>query len=189
MSKKAQDYACEHDLITIWSIWDRALYNYHDDPTNTMRCIHNDGTKRRRFFASMSEAYARLATGTAIVMHDAGDWTQPPHDGIWHQVEYKTMVQVGETVTTILKLKETDSSSALVIWDRKLPLPLVFENSISVVLAEGRYVPPFLGRAVDWIVGSVESAEQAILDRDQHTKLPQGKAACDRVPSYPFEVY
>lgn len=189
MSDRAKQYACEHDLITIWSIWDRALYDYHDEPTNAMRCIHNDESQRQRFFASMSEAYARLATGTVIVMHDSDDWMHPPEDGLWHQVEYKTMVHVTETVTTILKLKETDDTSALVIWDRELPLPLVFEKPISVVLATGRYIPSFLGNAVDWIAASIDSARQAILDREENAKSRHGKTACQRVPDYRFEVY
>ncbi|KAJ8118895.1 hypothetical protein OPT61_g225 [Boeremia exigua] len=183
MSKMAKEYACDHDLITIWSVWDQSLYDYHDESTNAMRCIHNNEAERQRFFASMSEAYARLATGTVIVMHDASDWTHPPQDGIWHQVEYQTMVHVTQTVTTILKLKEKDDASALVIWDREQPLSSVFEKPISVVLATGRYVPSFLGDAADWIAGSVESAKQTILDREQHTKARLGKAC--RVPSYP----
>ncbi|KAJ4983121.1 hypothetical protein SVAN01_11385 [Stagonosporopsis vannaccii] len=189
MTRQAKDYACEHDLITIWSIWNESLYNFSDVPSNSMRCIHNDETKRRRFFESMSKAYARLATGTAVVMHGAGDWANPPEDGIWHRVEYKTMVHDMKTVTTILKLKEKDSASALVLWDRELPPPLVFEKPISVVLAAGRHVPPCLGRAIDWIAGSVESAKQGVLDREHHTKAHRGKIACDRVPTYPFEVY
>lgn len=189
MSDKAKDYACDHDLITIWSIWNRELYNYHDEPTNAMRCIHNNASKRQQFFANMSEAYARLATGTVIVMHNAKDWLHPPQDGLWHRVEYKTMVHVTETVTTILKLKEKDGTSALVVWDRELPLPSVFEQPISVVLATGRYVPSFLGNAIDWIAGSVESGKQALLEREEDSKIRHRKTACDRVPSYPYEVY
>ena len=54
MSKIAIEYACDHDLITIWSIWERSLYDHHNKSTNVMRCIHNDETKRQRCFASMS---------------------------------------------------------------------------------------------------------------------------------------
>lgn len=137
----------------------------------------------------MSEAYARLATGTAIVMHDASDWTHPPQDGIWQQVEYTTMVHVAETVTTILKVKEKGSSSALVVWERELPLPSIFDKPISAVLATGHHVPPFLGSSTDWIAGSVESTKQAILEHERHKKIRDAKIACDRGPFYPFEVY
>lgn len=189
MTDMAKEYACAHDLITIWHIWDQYLYDYSDDPTNKMRCIHNDEAKRRRFFASMSEAYARLATGTVIVMHDTNDWANPPRDGIWHQVEYETMVNAARSVTTILKLREKDDGSALVMWDRELPLSSVFERPISVVLAIGRYVPFFLGSALDWVAGPEESARQVMLSQKTRAQARSVRVACERVPSYPFEIY
>ncbi|KAH6638843.1 hypothetical protein C7974DRAFT_122320 [Boeremia exigua] len=189
MSDMAQEYACDHDLITIWSIWDRALYNHRNVSTNAMRCIHNDQTKRQRFFASMSEAYATLATGTVVVMHDANDWMRPPTDGIWHQVEYQTMVHNAKTVTTILKLKEKDNASALVLWDRALPPLSELGKPISEVLATGRHVPHFLGNAMDWIAGAVESARQAVLDQEQQPHTGHTKTACSGVSNYPLEIH
>lgn len=73
MSKMAKDYACEHDLITIWHVWKTWHYESRDNPANKMRCIHNNERLRQQFFESMSEAYARLADGTVIVMHNASD--------------------------------------------------------------------------------------------------------------------
>jgi hypothetical protein len=188
MSDMAKGYACDHDLITIWSIWDQFLYDYNPSPSNTMRCIHNDENKRRRFFASMSEAYARLAAGSVIVMHDSKDWSNPPSDGIWHKVEYETMIN-SKAVTTILKVKERDVKSARVVWDRELPLAEVFEKPISVVLAVGRYVPFFLGTAEDWVSGSIGSAKQVMLNEKTQREVLGNRHACSRVPDYPFEVY
>ncbi|KAG9202477.1 hypothetical protein G6514_004213 [Epicoccum nigrum] len=188
MSDTAKEYACDHDLITIWSVWDQFLYDYTPSPNNAMRCIHNDETKRRRFFASMSEAYARLAVGSVIVMHDAKDWSNPPSDGIWHNVEYETMVN-SKAVTTILKVKEQDVKSARVMWDRELPLAEVSEKPISVVLAIGRYVPFFLGTAEDWVSGPIESAKQVMLNGKLQREAHSDRHACSRVPDYPFEVY
>lgn len=188
MSDTAKEYACEHDLITIWSIWDQFLYDHTPSPNNAMRCIHNDEAKRRQFFASMSEAYAKLAVGSVIVMHDANDWSNPPSDGIWRKVEYETMVN-SKAVTTILKVKEQDVKSARVMWDRELPLTEVFEKPISVVLAVGRYVPSFLGTAEDWVSGPILSSKQVMLNEKTQQKVNSNRYECSRVPDYPFEVY
>lgn len=134
----------------------------------------------------MSEAYARLAEGTVIVMHRANDWTNPPQDGIWYRVEYKTMVDVAKSVTTILKVKEREDGSALVGWDRELPLAPVF--TISKVLAIGRHVLFWLGTKLDWVNGSIELGSQEILRRGA---IPGGrpeKTACKPVVRYPYEM-
>lgn len=186
MSEMAQKYACEHDLATIWHIWPVELYQHEDEPTNAMRCIHKDPSKRQRFFENMSEAYARLAEGTVIVMHHASDWTNPPQDGIWYRVEYKTMVDAANAVTTILKVRESEDGPALVVWDRELPLEPVF--SISKVLAIGRHVPSWLGTKLDWVTGSIESASQAILRRGAVAGGRNGKTACKPVVRYPYEI-
>ena len=188
MSDMAKRYACEHDLITIWSIWDQSLYDYNPSSSNAMRCIHNDEAKRQRFFASMSEAYARLAVGSVIVMHDAKDWSNPPSDGIWHNVEYKTIIN-SKAVTTILKVKGQDAKSARVMWDRDLPLAEVSEKPISVVLAAGRYVPSFLGTTEDWVSGPRESAKQVLLNGKRQREVHSNRHACSMMTDYPFEVY
>lgn len=99
------------------------------------------------------------------------------------------MVNVTTRVKTILKLREDDKESALVIWDRGLPGLSALGNPISVVLAIGRYIPSFLGNAMDWMSGSIESAKQAMLEREENIEVRHGKAACERVPRYPFEIY
>jgi hypothetical protein len=188
MSEMAQKYACDHDLATIWHIWPTELYQHEDEPTNAMRCIHKDASQRHRFFENMSEAYARLAEGTVIVMHNASDWTNPPQDGIWYRVEYKTMVNAADAVTTILKLKEDENGSALVVWDRELPLTSVFEKPISKVLAIGRHVPSWLGTKLDWVAGSIESASQTILRMDADAGAHSGKTLCEPMVHYPYEI-
>ncbi|KAF3009599.1 hypothetical protein E8E13_006709 [Curvularia kusanoi] len=189
MSNKAKDYACAHDLVTIWNIWDEYLYNHRDEPSNALRCIHNDKTKRHRFFESMSEAYARLAVGTVVVMHDAKDWAHPPSDGIWHQVEYETIVGATEAVMTILKVREKEDVSARLMWDRDLSFSLGLERPISAVLAIGRYVPDFLVRALTWESGPFDSARQVVLNGRAQPKTQIKRQACRRVPDYPYEVY
>jgi hypothetical protein len=187
MSEMAQKYACDHDLATIWHIWPTKLYKHEDEPTNAMRCIHKDSPQRQRFFENMSEAYARLAKGTVIVMHNASDWTSPPQDGIWYRVEYKTMVDAADAVTTILKLKEDEDGSVKVVWDRDLSLTSVAED-ISKVLAIHRHVPPWLGTKLDWVRGSMESASQAILRRNADASVKSRKKVCQPLVHYPDEM-
>jgi len=188
MSEMAQKYACDHDLETIWHIWPTELYQHQDERTNAMRCIHQDASQRQRFFENMSEAYARLAKGTVIVMHNASDWTNPPKDGIWYRVEYTTMVNAADAVTTILKLKEDENGSVKVVWDRELSLTSVVEESISKVLAIGRHVPSWLGTKLDWVTGSIESASQAILRTGADADAYRGKKVCEPVVHYPYEI-
>ncbi|KAF3054152.1 hypothetical protein E8E11_011931 [Didymella keratinophila] len=188
MSEMAQKYACDHDLATIWHIWPTELYQHEDKPTNAMRCIHNNTSQRQRFFENMSEAYAKLAKGTVIVMHNASDWTSPPRDGIWYRVEYKTMVNAAEAVTTILKLKEDENGSVKVVWDRELSLTSVLEEPISKVLAIGRHVPSWLGTKLDWVAGSIESTSQAILRTGENANAHRGKTVCEPVVYYPYEI-
>ena len=187
MSEMAQKYACDHDLETIWHIWPTELYKHEDEPTNAMRCIHQNASQRQRFFENMSEAYARLAKGTVIVMHNARDWTSPPQDGIWYRVEYKTIVSAVDAVTTILKLKEDENGSVKVVWDRELSLTSVGE-SISKVLAIDRYVPAWLGTKLDWVTGSIESTSQAILRTGAGADAHRGKTVCEPVVHYPLDI-
>lgn len=50
---------------------------------------HADATNK--YYEGMSEAFARLARGTATVVHDNTDYKSPPMDGIYGRVELPTL--------------------------------------------------------------------------------------------------
>jgi len=67
------------------------LYNDALTPDNPLRCIHADATLKRRYYSSMSNAYARMARESATVMHRTRDYFDPPLDGIWGKIELPTL--------------------------------------------------------------------------------------------------
>jgi hypothetical protein len=117
MSDIARKYACQENRITIWEPWHPALYNDSDHHTNVYSCIHYDQTARNYFYGNMSEAFARLSTGHAVVMHRSDDYAKPPEDGIWARVEKKAIVEMRTTLQRVYKLNETKKSTLVAIWD------------------------------------------------------------------------
>jgi hypothetical protein len=95
MSVPAIRLARRSGLTTIWDVWPCRLYVHHDVPSNPMRCIHNDGPMRTRFYENMSRAFAMKAQGYVTVMHGEGDYEAPPTDGIWGRIEFPTMRTLG----------------------------------------------------------------------------------------------
>lgn len=95
MSTPAMTLARKSGLTTIWDVWPCYLYVHHDVPSNPMRCIHHDPAKRTWFYEAMSKAFAMKAQGYVTVMHDKGDYENPPMDGIWGRIEFPTMKALG----------------------------------------------------------------------------------------------
>jgi hypothetical protein len=95
MSMPAMALARKSGLTTIWDVWPCHLYVYHDVPSNPMRCIHHDPVKQKSFYETMSKAFAMKAQGYVTVMHDKGDYENPPMDGIWGRIEFPTMRTLG----------------------------------------------------------------------------------------------
>ena len=117
MSAIAKKYACQENRITIWEPWHPALYNDSNHHTNVYSCIHHDNTARNYFFGNMSEAFARLSTGHALVMHKSDDYAKPPEDGIWAKVEKKAIEEMRTTLQRVYKLNEMKKSTLVAIWD------------------------------------------------------------------------
>ncbi|KAK9762326.1 hypothetical protein K7432_012048 [Basidiobolus ranarum] len=100
LSKHAQEYAGQHDLTTIWSIWpsvehpaqpgrlNEDFYSMNDEK-GWLRCIQKSGQKDT-YFSNMSEAYAKLCSGEGFVMTD--DTSLLPNEGIWANTELPTLI-------------------------------------------------------------------------------------------------
>lgn len=95
MSKSARALAKENKLITIWDLWPCFLYNHHEEPTNPLRCIHNDDTERQLFFTHMSRAFAMKARNFSTVLHSSDNYPNPPSTGIWGTVEFPALQRGG----------------------------------------------------------------------------------------------
>lgn len=117
MSKIAKDYACNESLITIWEPWKPALYNDSDLEAYPFSYIHHNDTSRNIFFKHISEASATLATGFVHVMHNPADYKEPPMNGIWGQIEAKTL-EKRVCIDKISKLSGIDKSTIRAIFDR-----------------------------------------------------------------------
>ncbi|KAF2851998.1 hypothetical protein T440DRAFT_467242 [Plenodomus tracheiphilus IPT5] len=120
MSAQARAYACDKDYTTIWDVWPTALYNSSTTASNPFSCIHNDPASRRIFFKTMSQAYATLAEGTVIVMHNPRHYASSPTSGIWALVERETIVNHADRVKVIAKLRGNDVRSLVAVWIRGL---------------------------------------------------------------------
>jgi hypothetical protein len=95
MSEKARRYARPRRLTTIWDVWPCQLYYDYDEPSNSMRCIHEDEKNRTTFYENMSKAFAIKAQKAATVMHSGMNFINPPTDGIWSRIEFPTMREQG----------------------------------------------------------------------------------------------
>ena len=115
MTSQAIKYAKSCNLITLWNVWPCELYNYHNTPDNSMRCIHNEESLRTIFYENMSRAFAMKANGSAIVMHSLKDYDNPPLNGIWGRIELPTIKKVAK-VDLLAKIKETGDGYLLFWW-------------------------------------------------------------------------
>lgn len=116
MSSTAIAYACRADRITIWEPWHPDLYNDSNATANRYSCIHHDAAARNHFFGNMSEAFARLSAGDALVMHSHADYADPPTTGIWGRVERKAIADYRTGVDRVFKMRATDRGSILAVW-------------------------------------------------------------------------
>ncbi|KAK4628962.1 hypothetical protein CLAFUW4_07868 [Fulvia fulva] len=81
--------SCSSDgfYITIWNVWPQSFYNNEHTEPELERCIFSSTTYTQEYYENMSAAFARLARGSATVMHDSADWADPPMDGIFGRIE------------------------------------------------------------------------------------------------------
>jgi hypothetical protein len=96
MSAAARTFARKNGMTTIWDIWPCYLYEYDAEPTNKMRCIHNDDNLRQTFYENMSRAFALKAQNFSTVLHSENNYKNPPSDGIWARVEFPTLEGIGK---------------------------------------------------------------------------------------------
>ncbi|KXT01172.1 hypothetical protein AC578_627 [Pseudocercospora eumusae] len=93
--ERARKLACSEPskYVTIWDIWPSELYDSSNDASNRLRCIHNSKDTQRRFYETMSSAYAQMARSHAYVMHTLSDFASPPMEGIWGRIELGVLTQ------------------------------------------------------------------------------------------------
>lgn len=98
-------------MLTLYVQGQPELYNDRITPDNPLRCIHEDPALKKRYYTSMSNAYARMARKSATVMHKTKDYYNPPQNGIWGQTELPALrdktdvMEVRLSPTTVVSLQ------------------------------------------------------------------------------------
>ncbi|KAM7190047.1 hypothetical protein V8F20_009880 [Naviculisporaceae sp. PSN 640] len=105
------------DMTTIWEMWARPLYRNAIVSNNPLRCIMQDKTLRRQYFAAMSESMAIMCDVFATVMDP--NPSSPREDGIWGQVELPTLQRSGnEGCVTSIAGTSPDGKEVHNLWSR-----------------------------------------------------------------------
>lgn len=107
---EARKLACSNPdkYVTIWDIWHPDFYDATQ--AGPFHHIHSNEQLRRKFYSSMSEAYASLARRQAIVMHAREDFTDPPMDGIWGETELPALRDKTDVVEMTKRSHDGDFS-------------------------------------------------------------------------------
>ncbi|KAF3040671.1 hypothetical protein E8E12_003290 [Didymella heteroderae] len=179
MSATAIRYACAQHRITIWQPWHPSLYNSSNAPTNRFSCIHHNATARNYFFANMSEAFAKLSSDNALVMHSVADYAHPPTDGIWATVEKSAISKRLTAVKQVYKIQAMDAESIMAIWTSDLGD--VVGKTAEDVTARFKAYFPLRGRSV-----TRRGAPQQVLEDAAFAE--RLSLRCPVVPEYTLPV-
>lgn len=110
------------------------IYIDSTSSANPLHCIHNNPALQRQYYQTMSAAFARMARGSATVMHLNQNLQNPPTHGIWGSIELPQLRtstdvdQVSHSDFSSFISSSTDAAAACIALDCRSEWRFIYRN-------------------------------------------------------------